>query len=62
MGIALLPPSMVAHELRHERLVQPFAIEVVSGRYWLTRLKSRPVTAAMRDFRTWLMATAPKPP
>lgn len=56
-GVALLPASMIAHELRHERLVQPFAIEVTSGRYWLTRLKSRPVTAAMREFRAWLLKT-----
>lgn len=57
-GVALLPSSMVLAELRDERLVQPFPIEVVTGRYWLTRLKSRPVSAAMRDFRHWLLAAA----
>lgn len=61
VGVALLPPGMIAHELRHERLVQPFAIEVASGRYWLTRLKSRPVTAAMREFRAWLLNAVTPP-
>ncbi|MCJ0762437.1 LysR family transcriptional regulator [Variovorax terrae] len=58
IGVALLPPAMIAGDLRHERLVQPFAIEVVTGRYWLTRLKSRPVSAAMREFRRWLLDAA----
>lgn len=57
-GVALLPPAMIAHDLRHERLVQPFAIDVVTGHYWLTRLKSRPVSAAMREFRQWLLDAA----
>ncbi len=56
IGVALLPPAMIAGDLRHLRLVQPFAIEVSTGCYWLTRLKSRPVTAAMREFRQWLLA------
>ena len=54
-GVALLPPLMFAEELRKERLVQPFELGVSLGRYWLTRLKSRPVTAAMREFRAWVM-------
>ena len=58
MGIALLPAVMFAQELRHERLVQPFDIHVTTGRYWLTRLKSKPVSAAMREFRTWLLEEA----
>lgn len=56
MGIALLPPAMFAQELRHERLVQPFEVQVPTGRYWLTRLKSKPVSAPMREFRLWLLA------
>jgi LysR family transcriptional regulator of beta-lactamase len=47
---------MIAADLARERLVQPFATEVHAGRYWLTRLRSRPVTAAMREFRHWLLA------
>ena len=57
-GVALLPVSMVADELRHERLAQPFSAQVSTGRYWLTRLKSRPLTGAMREFRGWLLAAS----
>ncbi len=53
-GVALLPPAMFGEELRTERLVQPFALTVSLGRYWLTRLKSRGATQAMRAFRDWL--------
>jgi LysR family transcriptional regulator of beta-lactamase len=55
-GVALLPIAMFGDALRSERLVQPFDIGVTLGRYWLTRLKSRPVSAAMRTFADWLMA------
>ena len=58
VGVALLPVSMIADELRHERLVQPFGTQVSTGRYWLTRLKSRPETGAMRQFRAWLLQSA----
>ncbi|MBA4328968.1 MAG: LysR family transcriptional regulator [Polaromonas sp.] len=54
-GIALLPVRMFARELQQGRLVRPFAAEVSNGRYWLTRLKSRPVTQAMRAFDAWLL-------
>lgn len=57
-GVALLPPALFAEDLRGERLVQPFAQDVTTGGYWLTRLKSRPVTAALSEFRTWLLAQA----
>ena len=57
-GVALLPVAMVAGDLRQERLVQPFAVEVPTGRYWLTRLKSRAMTPAMEAFRAWLMESA----
>jgi LysR family transcriptional regulator, regulator of gene expression of beta-lactamase len=54
-GIALLPVRMFARELQQGRLVRPFAVEVSNGRYWLTRLKSRPVTQAMLAFTAWLL-------
>ncbi len=54
-GIALLPVRMFARELQQGRLVRPFAAEVSNGRYWLSRLKSRPVTHAMRAFEAWLL-------
>ncbi|MFC3310713.1 LysR family transcriptional regulator [Blastomonas aquatica] len=55
LGIALVPAGMLTRELASELLVQPFPIEVDVGRYWLTRLISRPENAAMRHFRDWLM-------
>lgn len=60
-GVALLPVTMIAAELARERLVQPFATEVHAGRYWLTHLRSRPVTAAMSEFREWLLAASSAP-
>lgn len=56
LGVALLPPAMFGQALRDERLVQPFGIAVSTGRYWLTRLKSKQETIAMREFRAWLLA------
>lgn len=57
-GVALLPTALFARELRDQRLVQPFRTEVTTGRYWLTRLQSKAETAAMRDFRVWLLGQA----
>lgn len=54
-GIALVPPKMFARELASELLVQPFSAAIDVGRYWLTRLKSRPETEPMRHFREWLV-------
>jgi LysR family transcriptional regulator of beta-lactamase len=36
--------------------VQPFDVGVTLGGYWLTRLKSRPESDAMRIFADWLQA------
>ena len=41
-------------DLASGRLVQPFDLSVDAGRYWLTRLKSRPETAAMAAVKEWL--------
>lgn len=54
-GVALLPPSMFATDLQQGRLVRPFGVEIALGGYWLTRLKSRPLTDAMAEFRHWLL-------
>jgi LysR family transcriptional regulator of beta-lactamase len=54
-GVALAPSSMFQRELREERLVQPFECQVVTGGYWLTRLKSKKPTAAMRAFEQWVV-------
>lgn len=55
-GIALLPTRMFEHILQQGRLVRPFAHEVDTGAYWLTYLKSRPVSGALQIFRQWLIA------
>ena len=55
-GVALAPPSMFTRELAAELLVQPFAIAVDTGRYWLTRLMSRAESEGMLRFRAWLCA------
>ena len=54
LGVALAPAAMFTQELAAERLVRPFAVEVATGRYWLTRLMSRQDNAAMAAFRLWL--------
>jgi LysR family transcriptional regulator of beta-lactamase len=54
-GVALAPPSMFTRELAAELLVQPFALAVDMGRYWLTRLMSRAESEAMLRFRAWLL-------
>jgi LysR family transcriptional regulator of beta-lactamase len=45
---------MFARQLAAEAICQPFAIEITTGSYWLTRLQSRPETAAMEAFKSWL--------
>jgi LysR family transcriptional regulator of beta-lactamase len=55
-GIALLPVAMFGRELSLGRLVQPFDTEVSIGQYWLTSLKSKAETDAMRAFRLWIVA------
>lgn len=55
LGVALAPPSMFVRELAAETLVQPFAITIDAGRYWLTRLMSRGESDAMQRFREWLI-------
>lgn len=39
-------------------IAQPFAIGVDTGCYWLTWLKSKHPTQAMRAFRDWIVAAA----
>lgn len=56
-GVALAPAAMFARELGDGRLARPFATEVTTGAYWLTRLKSRVPTPAMKAFADWLHAS-----
>ena len=60
-GVALLPARMFERDVRHGRLARPFAVEIDRGGYWLTRLKSKPVTPAMAAFADWLRLSAGGP-
>jgi LysR family transcriptional regulator, regulator of gene expression of beta-lactamase len=53
-GVALAPPSMLGRALDDGTLVRPFGLEVATGRYWLTWLKSRVPSPAMMAFREWV--------
>lgn len=55
-GVALLPVSLFARDLASGRLVQPFALQIHTGRYWLARLGSRRISPAMQAFQDWLQA------
>ncbi|WP_106853357.1 LysR substrate-binding domain-containing protein [Caballeronia novacaledonica] len=57
-GVALAPPRMFVRELQAGLLVQPFDIDVKTGGYWLTWLKSRRLSHGMRLFRDWIVAQA----
>jgi len=65
-GVALLPVRLFEQDLASGRLAQPFDLSIDAGRYWLTRLKSRPETMAMRAVGEWLLqageAGQPSPP
>jgi LysR family transcriptional regulator of beta-lactamase len=54
-GVALAPYGLFRRELESGQIVRPFAIEAELDGYWLTRLKSRPPSNAMRVFRNWLI-------
>jgi LysR family transcriptional regulator, regulator of gene expression of beta-lactamase len=54
-GIALAPPVMFKRELDTEQLVQPFAVEVDVGAYWLTRPMGKQASTGLIAFREWLL-------
>ncbi|MCZ7447918.1 LysR substrate-binding domain-containing protein [Agrobacterium rhizogenes] len=54
LGVALAPPSMFSRHLASGAVVQPFAVTISLGSYWLTRLQSKPPTSAMQAFSDWL--------
>ncbi|MET3665282.1 LysR family transcriptional regulator [Caulobacter sp. 1776] len=58
IGVALAPPMMFARDLREGRLVRPFPTQVSAGRYWLTWLKSKAPSPALRTFQLWLSDTS----
>lgn len=53
-GVALLPLPMFRQDLDAGRMVCPFPIQIDAGRYWLTRLRSRPEGDADARLRDWL--------
>jgi len=53
---------MFVRELQAGLLVQPFDIEVKTGGYWLTWLKSRKLSHGMRLFLDWILAQAAQAP
>ncbi|WP_321797806.1 LysR family transcriptional regulator [Caballeronia sp. J97] len=57
-GVALAPSRMFVRELQAGLLVRPFDIEVKTGSYWLTWLKSRRISHGMKLFRDWIVAEA----
>jgi LysR family transcriptional regulator of beta-lactamase len=57
-GVALAPARLFERALAAGEIVRPFPLEVGTGRYWLTRLKSRAPTPAMAAFRDWLLSGA----
>jgi LysR family transcriptional regulator of beta-lactamase len=57
-GVALAPARMFERELQSGRLVRPFELEVSTGGYWLSWVKSKRMTPAMQAFRTWIVSEA----
>ena len=57
-GVALAPACMFVRELQLGLLARPFDVDVRAGGYWLTSLKSKPLTPAMTLFRDWIVAEA----
>lgn len=56
IGVAIAPARMFQHLIKAGRIAQPFQTDISLGSYWLTRLQSRPESAAMREFSQWLSA------
>jgi LysR family transcriptional regulator of beta-lactamase len=58
-GVALAPPLMFSRQLQAGLIARPFRASISLGSYWLTKLKSRKPTAAMKAFAEWIAAQAP---
>lgn len=59
LGVALAPASMFERDLASGRLVRPFVQASGSGHYWLSWLKSKEPTGAMRALQAWLGVNMP---
>lgn len=58
LGVALAPSALFGRELAQGNLLRPFEQEADIGAYWLTRLKSKPLSPEMTAFRDWLIEEA----
>lgn len=54
-GLALLPWVFFEPDIKQERLIKPFSVEVNAGAYWLVKLKSKAETRGMTAFKSWLL-------
>ncbi|WP_207459410.1 LysR family transcriptional regulator [Azospirillum sp. SYSU D00513] len=61
VGVALAPPVMFRRQIASGWIEQPFAATVLRGSYWLTWLKSKPLSPPMAAFRDWLAQESQAP-
>jgi LysR family transcriptional regulator, regulator of gene expression of beta-lactamase len=61
-GVALLPLALFGRDLQSGRLARLFDTEVDVGSYWLTRVKTRRRSTAMKAFQDWLEQQTPEAP
>lgn len=54
-GVALVDRSFAADDLAEGRLVQPFALSIPYGAYWLVARDFKRLSPEARAFRTWLL-------
>ncbi|GMM94526.1 LysR family transcriptional regulator [Qipengyuania sp. MTN3-11] len=54
-GVALAPAAMFREQLSSGILVQPYDETVMLGAYYITWLKSQPLTGATKTFADWLV-------
>ncbi|WP_369724037.1 LysR substrate-binding domain-containing protein [Bradyrhizobium sp. LLZ17] len=59
-GVALLPIVLFSDDLSRQRLVCPYDSQVYLGSYWLSSLKSKKLSPAMKAFRDWILAECKK--
>lgn len=55
VGVTLAPATMLTQQLASEDIRCPFATEVSTDSYWLTRLQSRGETSVILVFGEWLL-------
>lgn len=59
-GVALLPVALFSDDLSRKRLICPYDSQVYLGSYWLSSLKSKRLSHAMKAFREWILAECKK--